>query len=290
MTLAEQWNGIIDEVILQCKTLDGLKDELFTNAFNATNGVYGTNNVFAVQITGLTPAEMIDSLDLNVIVADGNVRVKVYTDSRNAPDLLLGESDSIPVTGTGVQNFRFTKQVEVPIDGQLWFAFETDSATLDIVRSTGQASGTSYSATHTFGDGPDPWSGGIAGTTPFWTQVHNDPKVVKYNGQRGKQTEDFFAVVWAESMKIESLTNRGSNNEFVINIDLSYRGVDFQNAMTKMLSKSSEIYDAIHMTTLNNKVQKAVVNITPDEVLEGENLYMVAHRITVTSTKVVIQP
>ncbi len=267
MGLAEQWNGIIDEVILQCKTLDKLQDTLISNSYNATTGIYGTGSIFAVQLTGLEMGKMIDSVDLNVTVADGNIRVKIFTDSANKPDILLGESDSIPVSGTGVQNFRFLKEVEIPIDGQVWIAFETDSASLDIVRSTGQSSGTNYSVAHTFGVGPDLWSGGSAGTTPFWTQVHYDPKVVKYDGQRGKQIEDFFAVVWAEGMTVLSLTNRGSNNEFVVNIDLSYRGVDFKDGLTKMLSKSSEIYDKIHMTTLNNRVQKAVVNITPDEVL-----------------------
>jgi hypothetical protein len=143
--------------------------------------------------------------------------------------------------------------------------------------------------THTFGAGPDPWSGGSSGTSPFWAQLHYNPKVVKYNGVRGTEPEDFFAVVWPGDMNVESLTNRGSNNIFLIHIDVSYRGVDFQNAATKMLDKVSEIYDAIHMTTLNNQVQFAQVDIFPDEVIEGENLYLLGSRVQVTASKLVMQ-
>ena len=56
-----------------------------------------------------------------------------------------------------------------------------------------------------------------------------------------------------------------------------------------MLSKVSEIYDLIHMTTLNNQVQKATVDIFPDEVIEGENLYLIGTRVQVTATKLVMQ-
>jgi hypothetical protein len=289
MGLAEKWNGILDEVIKRCKSIPELGDQTITNDKNATTWIPGTGNVFAVQIIGLPNQKYIDSLDLSINVADGNVRVKIFSESQDKPDLLLAESDSLPVTSTGIHNFRLRKQVEVPIDGQLWVAFETNSALLDVDRSTGQSSGSLYTVVHSFGDGPDPWSGGTSSASPFWTQIHYDPKVVKYNGVRGSQIEDFYAVVWADEMIVESLTNRGSNNIFITNIDISYRGVDFQNGLTKMLSKTSDIYDAIHMTTLNGQVQSAKVEIFPDEVVEGENLYLIGSRIQITTPKVVIQ-
>ena len=231
----------------------------------------------------------IDSFDIKVNVAAGNVRIKIYSDGANKPDLLLGESDSIPITKTGVVNLRLIKQVEVPIDGQVWIALENDNASLDVDLSLSQASGTLYTEAHTFGVGPSPWFGGTADTSPFCAQIHLDPKVVKHKGVRGKQIEDFYAVVSAGEMTVESMTNRGSNNIFVTHIDLSYRGEDFQDGLTKMLTKASEIYDLIHMTDLNGQVQYAKVEIFPDEIIEGENLYLVGTRIQVTSSKVVMQ-
>jgi len=289
MTLADKWNGILDEIINKCKTLDELGDQTVNNGFNATTGTLSVGTLYAVQFTGLPTGKFIDSIDLDVTVAAGNVRVKLYRSSQGKPDLLIGESEALPVLGTGVQNFRFIKQVEVPIDGQAWVALETDNAALDVVQSTGQSVGTLYTVTHTFGVGPAPWSGGSAGSSPFWTQLHYEPKVVKYAGVRAKQPEDFFACVYPAEMNATKLINRGSNNTFITNIDLSYRGVDFQNASTKMLKKASEIYDAIHMTTLNGQVQYAKVDISFDEIIEGEQLYMVPAKIQITAEKVVLQ-
>ena len=89
MTLAEKWNGILDEIISSCKTLDGLQDQLFPNSFNATTGTLSTGTLRAVQITDLPTLNYIDSFDIKVNVAAGNVRIKIYSDAANKPDIFL---------------------------------------------------------------------------------------------------------------------------------------------------------------------------------------------------------
>ena len=289
MTLANQWNGLLDEVINQCKTLDGLKDTQENNGFDANTATQSTGTLRAVQFVGLPNQNYIDFFDLNINVAAGNVRIKVFTESQDKPDLFLGESDSLPVTKTGVHNFRLRKQVEVPIDGQLWVAFENDNASLDIDVTTSQPSGKLYTVTHTFGDGPDPWSGGNAGTVPFWAQLHYNPKVVKHYGVRGTGTEDFYTIVHPGEMTIVSSSGRGTNNIFLIFADVSYRGVDFQNAATKILSKTSEIYDLMHMTNLNGLAHLVQVEIFPDDIQEAERLYLASARVQLRIEKLIFQ-
>ncbi len=77
--------------------------------------------------------------------------------------------------------------------------------------------------------------------------------------------------------------------KFKIMIDLSYRGTDFQNGLTKILTKSSEIYDLLHMSSWGGLVHVATVNIFPDEILEGEKLYLIGCRIEINATKTILQ-
>jgi hypothetical protein len=288
MTLSTQWNIIMDQVILECKALPDLTDVTSNNGFNATTATSPTGTLSAVQFTGLTPGVFIDSFDLNVNVASGNVRISVYGDAVSTPDLLLGESPSIPVATTGEVNFRLQKQVEVPQDGILWLSYENDDAGLDLDLSTGQSSGTLYTVSHTYGTAPSPF-GGSAGTSPFWAQLHSSPKVVKHYGVRGSQPENFFCVVAARDMTIVDTTMHGSNNKFQFDVDVSYHGVDFQHGLSRILDLCSEIYDAIHNTNLNNTVQHATVEITMEEIVEGENLYLIGARCNINCQKLVFQ-
>lgn len=288
MTLNNQWNGIMDEIINRVKTLPDLIDVTSANAFNATTATSSIGTLRSVQFTGLTPGQFVDSFDLNVNVAAGNVRISIYGDSTNTPDQLLGESSSLAVSATGVVNFRLQKQVEVPQDGILWLSYENDDAGLNLDLSVAQASGSLYTVAHTFGVAPDPFAG-IPGTSPFWAQIHSDPKVVKHYGVNGGQPETFYAIVSAVDMQIAETTTRGSNNVFTFDIDLSYYGRDFQDGLTKIIEVSSDIYDLIHLQNLNNKVQKAIANITIREIVEGENLFMTGATITIQAEKLVFQ-
>ena len=154
MTLEEAWNEIIDETIIQIKSgVSELNDTVQNNGFNATTATFPIGTLSAIQFTGLQTGDFIDSFSVNVNVSAGNVRIKIYGDNNNSPDVLLGESASITLgTALGDINFRMLKQVEIPSDGIVWCAIENDTATLDLDVSTGQSSGSLYTITHTFGD------------------------------------------------------------------------------------------------------------------------------------------
>jgi len=290
MSLLDKWNGILDEIINQCKSVSGLGDTLSNNGFNATTATMPTGTLRAVTFASLQPGDFIDSFNLEVNVASGNVRIKIYDDLSGTPGALLGESAVIPISKIGSVNIRLDKQVEVPIDGIVWVAFENDNALLDIDISTGQSSGSIYTVAHTFGSGPDPFGVGSAGTDPFFVELHINPVVVKHYGIRGTQAENYFAIVGAGEMTADNFTNRGSLNTFKIMVDLSYKGVDFQNGLTKNLFVASAIYDKIHLTTLNDLVRRAIVEIFPEEILEGERLYLIGTRIVITCERHIIQP
>lgn len=288
MTLNTRWNSIIDYIINQTKTITEFNDDTLATGFDATNATSATGTLHAVELTGLQPGQFLDSFDLEVSVAAGNCRIKVYDDLASAPGSLLGESNSLAISSTGFVNFRLQKQVEVPIDGVVWLAYENDNASLDIVLSTAQVSGSEYTVSHTFGVGPSSFSG-AAGTSPFSAVLHYNPSVVKHYGIRGSDIEDFFAIVSAGQMVPQALTFKGSDNEFRIFIDVSFRGEDFQNGLTQIISITSEIYDLLHMTTLGGNVKNATVSIFPDEILEGERLYLIGARVEVVARDIVIQ-
>ena len=284
MTLLSVWNPLMDEVIDQLKSITELNDTKANNGFNATTGTNATGTLRAVQFTTLPLGKFVDSFTLNVNVAVGNVRIKVYDDSSNSPGALIGESDPLAVTKIGDINFRLNKHVEVPIDGIIWLAFENDNATLDIDLSTGQSSGSLYTVTHTFGEGPTTFSGS-AGTSPFYAEIHYDPKVEKHFGIRGG-IDDYFAIVSAGEVSNQS-GESGATSSTLLNtikfmVDLSYRGRDFADGLTKNMAVSTKVYDLINLTTLNDRVRRAVVEIFPQDIEEGENLYMVISRIVIT--------
>jgi hypothetical protein len=90
---------------------------------------------------------------------NGNIRVKIYDDTGSGscgigcPGALLGESGSLPITTTGLQNF--TVSATVPGDGVVWGSFETDNIHLGI-KGDPVTGGTRY-VIHTYGSGPSPF-------------------------------------------------------------------------------------------------------------------------------------
>ncbi len=290
MTLNEAWNEIIDETITQIKAVSELADTVQNNGFNSTTQAEPVGFLRVVQFTGLQPGDFIDSFSLDVNTAAGNIRIKIYGDKNNSPDVLLGEGNSVSVSSTGVVNFRLIKQVEVPSDGMIWCAFENDNVLLVVVSSSGEASGTFQFVAHTFGPGPDPFGTSTSGTIPFWCELHTNASVVKHWGMRGTQPEDFFVIVSAGIMDTGSYTNRGSINNFNVMIDLSYRGVDYRDGLTKTLKVASDIYDILHRTTLNGKVRQCdVLSMNPTEIEQGKNLYLTGLVIMTRNEKAVIQ-
>ena len=287
MALNEIWNEIIDETITQVKTITELSDVVENNGFDATSGPQSTIDVQAVKFSNLPVGDFVNSFDIDLTVAAGNIRGKIYSDLSNSPNALLGETDSqVPVVG--INNFYFPKKIEVPVDGIVWVAWEND-ATVNIKLSTSQPLGSVYAVTHTFGSGPDPYAG-TTGTSPFWAELHTNAKVVKHYDVRGHQPENYFCIISTGEMETGEYTNRGSINTFQIFIDLSYRGVDYRDSLTKTLKVSSDIYDILHLTTLNGKVRRAFVQImTPEDIQEGSNLYMTMMRVVLMCEKAVVQ-
>jgi len=290
MPLNEIWNEIIDETIAQVKTVTELNDTNVDNGFDATNSTQTTGFVYTSQFTGLTLGEFINSISLKITTAAGNIRIKLYGDNAGEPDILLGESQSLSVSGTGIQPFPLIKKVEVPTDGIVWASFENDNALLDISETTGQSSGTLKSVAHTYGSGPDPFGSPSNGTVPKWTQINTNAKVVKHYDVRGHNQEDYFCVVSSGEMITKDYTNRGSVNDFQVLIDLSYRGVDFRDGLTKTLKVASDLYDVLHLTTLNGKCRRAFIQqMVPEELNEGTNLYLTMIRLVLMCERAVVQ-
>lgn len=137
-----------------------------TNNFQAgaTNALVG--NIYVHKFTGLANTATIIKFGLNVNTAAGHVRLKIYDDVGGVPTHLLGESGSLTVLGTGLQNFTMS----VPITSTtIWGGFETDNNTLSLKSSGGI--GNTQRAAHVYGSGPNPCSCGIGFATDFWTQV-----------------------------------------------------------------------------------------------------------------------
>lgn len=287
MTLADRWNSIFDYIIEGCKTFPELKDLEKQNSYNVTNGVLSTGLLRAVQIIDLQPGQFIDSFDISINTPLGSVRGKLFEDSNNEPGRLLGESDS-KITTAGIFNIKFRKMIEVPQDGTIWIVIENDNAGLDIDLNSGEPAGTLSTCVHVYGDGPEEFTP-LGGTEPFWTSVHYNSKVAKFFDVRGAELENFYAIVSADGMKVEEITNRGSVNKFVFKIDISYGGVDFQESSSKMLYLCSQIYDKFHLTTLGGKVLHATVNIDIADVNEADRLYLIAASVSVTCSALVIQ-
>lgn len=289
MSLLSAWNEILDEIIVQIKTLSQFLDETKNNTFNATSAAMATGILRAIKISDLQPGNKVSSFDINVNTASGNIRAKIYDDYASSPNNLLGESDIIPITVTGDVNLSFTKLIEIPQDGIIWLAFENDNSSLNVDITTGATLGTLYTKSHTFGSGPDIFAG-TSGTDPFWAKVRFNSTVHKHWETRGTQLEDYFCIVAADNMTTSGYTSKGSINDFKVCIDISYRGADFKDGLTKILQASSDIYDKLHRTSLNGKVRQADVHeITPGEIEEGQNLYLALARIILVCEKAVTQ-
>jgi len=162
--------------VVKPNPLDGIP----TTSDNGKTGLNATawdTEVWAAQFTGLDSTSVITAVSLDVGVAAGNVRVKIYKDDAAvpaAPTDLLGESGSIAVGGTGIQTFTLPTPVQVPAGGKVWIAFECDSATLDLVHAAVAATS---KVVHTYGTGPDPFGTPVTDTIEPFLQIHILPKI-----------------------------------------------------------------------------------------------------------------
>ena len=113
---------------------------------------------FTAEATGT-----ITKVGINVIKAAGNARVALYGDSSGRPSALLGQSADTPISSIGWNDIPLTSGAPVTGGTVYWFAFQSNSANLQVYDSgIGSAgAGRSYS----YGSFPDP-----AGTvvTPSW--------------------------------------------------------------------------------------------------------------------------
>lgn len=146
-------------------------EENADTGFNAENQTFATGSVYVGKLIGLPDGAEISNVAVDVITALGDVRVKVYKDNAGEPGALLGESGTITVPGTGIQDFALTTVAKVPSDGIVWIGFENDNAGLDLAVTTGEPSGTSKSVTHTYGDGPDPFGTPTNQTFGIWLRI-----------------------------------------------------------------------------------------------------------------------
>src|SRR5437867_5410656 len=123
-----------------------------TSSTNPSNLASFVGDLFFGEFTGLPAQATITDVGINVNVAAGNVRVKVYDDSGGVPHNLLAESDSTPVSGTGIQKIHLTTNAIVPNVGVVWAAYEVDSNTYSGVYHT--TTSQSLYQVHTYGAGP----------------------------------------------------------------------------------------------------------------------------------------
>lgn len=87
---------------------------------------------------------------LEVKLADGNIRVKIYHEDNT----LLGESGSMEVTlGTMIIPVNAT----IPTSGRFWVGLESDSVTMEL-RSNVETLGNSKSVVHDYGVGANPFN------------------------------------------------------------------------------------------------------------------------------------
>lgn len=120
-----------------------------------------------------------------------HIRIKIYQDNgvSNTPSTLLGETDSVQVTGIGKVNFTISPAVTVPATGRVWVGFEQDSQNLDLyVKNTAPVT-VLYTPTppHTYGTGPSPFGTATkVSAQGFWNQLtyQTSPKVItmKFDG------------------------------------------------------------------------------------------------------------
>jgi hypothetical protein len=135
----------------------------FKNASSKT----GWNGVInAVKFTGLLPNTSITGIKLDITAVAGSVRVKIYSDNGGNPNILLGESNSIAVPGTGLRSFSLISPVTVPESGIVWAAFETNNSSLGLTYTTG-SSGVLKTVSHSYGAGVNPFGSPTNGTAEF---------------------------------------------------------------------------------------------------------------------------
>jgi hypothetical protein len=108
------------------------------------------NTVYATELQDLIPGDFITEIGLEVTVATGNIRLKLYDDVNGRPTNLLSQSGSI-AAATGV-TVHYVPKTEVPENGKVWVAVESS-----VTNTFRGGSGPVGTVAHTFGTGPDPF-------------------------------------------------------------------------------------------------------------------------------------
>lgn len=126
----------------------------FGNATLKTTNAAGQNGYLFAFKHSLTEAGKIDSISLYVLVAAGNIRLAIYSDSAGSPGALLCQTAS----QTAVEGWNTLIPTTLPTlaAGTYWLAFQVSSATLQIRYQAGAANQRAY-RTFTYNAFPDPF-------------------------------------------------------------------------------------------------------------------------------------
>lgn len=199
---------------------------------NQATHVTGWNgSVSAQQFTGLVAGDLVNNIQLNVFASAGNVIVKLYDDLAGSPNNLIGESVSTAVAGTGIQTFVLVTPAQIPTNGIVWAAFESNNASLDLYETTGLASGIRKSVVHTYGTGtPNPFGAPTSQTNAVWMAINYSGVIVPTVVGRYTNSRALNAVV-ANSCKVT--VPDSANYAFGSATDFSVRVVAKTTAVVK---------------------------------------------------------
>src|SRR5437867_1088608 len=141
--------------------------------FSTTNW---TGDLFVGKFTNVPAGAKITAVGINVAIAAGNVRVKVFDDNAGVPNNLLAESTSIPVPGIGIQSISLTTSATTPSNGIVWVGFEVDSSSFAAVFKSVAVQKLWFP--HTYGAGPSTASAlGLATTFPNLLIYYNTSQI-----------------------------------------------------------------------------------------------------------------
>ncbi len=119
----------------------------------------------------------------------------------------------------------------------------------------------------------------------------NDPKVFKWAGPRHPIRGIHEAFVLAGPMSVVGgFTTKSTLNEFQIMIDTLHYAEEFDAGFDESMAVAEKVYDKFHLTTINNLVRIAQVDIFPgDGEISGDNLLAIPIRIIIKCELVITQ-
>lgn len=124
-----------------------------------TSNIFGTGKIFVAPMTIVSDQGgtiEISHVMIDVITANGNIRVKVYDDTSGEPSTLLGQSNSTAIS-SGLLVVPLISNATIPADGKIWVGFETDSLTANFTASI-ETTGKQKNVVHNYGTGSNPFN------------------------------------------------------------------------------------------------------------------------------------